>query len=78
MKEFDALWQSILDTLRSSYSDEIYEDLFEPLSSVKKVSGGYIYIIAPSDYIKERIKRLYLTRINALAKELYKKELGDV
>lgn len=75
MKEFDALWQSILDTLRSSYSDEIYEDLFEPLSSVKKVSGGYIYIIAPSDYIKERIKRLYLTRINALAKELYKKEL---
>ena len=75
MKEYDALWGQILDTLRSSYSDEIYEDLFEPLSSVKKVSGGYIYIIAPSVYVKDRINRLYLTRINTLAESLYKKEL---
>ena len=75
MKEYDALWGQILDTMRSSYSDEIYEDLFEPLSSVKKISGGYIYIMAPSVYVKDRINRLYLTRINTLAASLYPKEL---
>lgn len=73
MKEFEHLWQEVLDNLHDTYDTEIYDELFEPLSGVVKVYDNYIYVITPSHYIQSRINKLYLSKINSIARSLYKK-----
>ena len=75
MKKYDDLWQEVLESLHDFYSEDIFEEIFDQLSTVKKYSGGYIYILAPNAYTKSRIERLYLGRINYIASTIYKKEL---
>ncbi len=75
MKEFEILWQEVLDILHETYDSEIYDELFEPLSKVERVADNYIYVVAPSLYVQSRINRLYLTKINSLAQSIYKKNL---
>ena len=75
MQEFEFLWQEVLGQLHDTFDNEIYDELFEPLSGVVKVADNYIYVVTPSPYIQGRINRLYLTKINSIAQAIYKKNL---
>ncbi len=75
MQEYQSLWEQILAEMHESLEDEIYNEYFEPLSNVQKINDSYLYVVAPSPYIQTRINRLYLNKINSLAKTLYEKEL---
>lgn len=73
MKEFEFVWKEVLENLHETFDYEIYDELFEPLSGVVKFSDNYIYVVAPSPYVQNRINKLYLTKINSLAQSIYKK-----
>lgn len=73
MQEFEFVWQEVLDNLQETFDYEIFEELFEPLSGVVKFFDNYIYVLAPSPYIQNRINKLYLQKINSLAQDIYKK-----
>ena len=75
MQEYQELWNQIIDYIHEHLEDEIYNELFNTLSSVQKVADNYLYVVAPSLYVQSRINRLYLPKINSLAQSLYKKEL---
>ena len=63
MQEYQELWNQILDNLHEHLEDEIYNELFNTLSSVQKVSDNYLYVVAPSLYVQSRINRLYLPKL---------------
>ena len=65
MEKYQKLWECVLDDLRELYDEDIYNELFEPLK-VNKYLNGYIYILVELSFIKTRIDRLYINRINDL------------
>jgi chromosomal replication initiator protein len=71
MNTYEALWQHILHDLEQSLAEDTYQELFEPIRSVHKYSNGHIYMIAPNDFIKNRISRLFLSKINDLANKYH-------
>ena len=73
MKEFEYVWQGVLEELHETYDLEIYDELFKPLSGVVDVSDNYLYVVTPSHYVQSRINKLYLSKINSIAQGLYKK-----
>ena len=73
MDEFEYVWEQVLENLQNTFDSEIFEELFEPLSGVVKVFDNYLYVVAPSPYIQSRINKLYLSNINSIAQNIYKK-----
>lgn len=67
MNNYDQLWQRILGDLESTFNEETYQDVFEPIKSTHKFLNGHIYVLVQSEFIKNRINRFYLTKINELA-----------
>ncbi|PKK97653.1 MAG: chromosomal replication initiator protein DnaA [Tenericutes bacterium HGW-Tenericutes-3] len=67
MNIYDQLWQKILNDLEQTFSEETFADVFESLKSTHKYSNGHIYVLVPSEFIKNRINRLYLSKVNELA-----------
>ncbi|MCD8561981.1 MAG: hypothetical protein LRY20_00615 [Acholeplasmataceae bacterium] len=47
----------------------IFQEVFEPLKSTHKYANDHVYVIVPSEFIKNRINRLYLGKINTLAQK---------
>src|SRR5690554_4447464 len=75
MQQYQSLWEQILAEMHDHLDDEIYNEYFAPLSNVQKLNDSYLYVVAPSPYIQARINRLYLNKINSLAKNIYQQEL---
>ena len=67
MSNYDLLWQRILTDLEATYNEETYQDVFDPIKSVHKFANGLVYVLVQSEFIKNRINRFYLTKINELA-----------
>ena len=67
MNIYDQLWQKILNDLEQTFSEETFADVFESLKSTHKYANGHIYVLVPSEFIKNRINRLYLSKVNELA-----------
>ncbi|MFA6801628.1 MAG: chromosomal replication initiator protein DnaA, partial [Acholeplasmataceae bacterium] len=64
---YDDLWQKIKNDLEHIFSEETYTDVFEPLKETLKYSNNHVYVLVPNDFIKNRINRFYLSKINELA-----------
>lgn len=67
MNVYDALWYKILEDLSESLEEETYNDIFDPIKSTHKYSNGNVYVLVPNDFIKNRINRFHLLKINNLA-----------
>ena len=67
MSPYDNLWQTILMDLERLYNEDIYAELFQPITSTHKYQNGLITIVVASEYIKNRINKLYIGKINELA-----------
>ena len=67
MNIYDQLWQKILNDLEQTFSEETFADVFESLKSTHKYANGHVYVLVPSEFIKNRINRLYLSKVNELA-----------
>ncbi|MBE0700418.1 MAG: chromosomal replication initiator protein DnaA [Acholeplasmataceae bacterium] len=75
MNTYDLLWQRILNDLEVIFNEETYADVFDPLKSTHKYANGYVYVLVPSEFIKNRINRLYLSKINELALKYHKESV---
>ncbi len=72
MSPYDNLWQMILKDLERLYSEETYSELFSPLLSTFKYQNGLITMVVANDFLKNRINKLYIGKINELASEYSK------
>ena len=66
MEKYNKIWQEIKEDLRNDLEEMVYAEIFEPVDTVFKVVNNYIYIIAPSDFIKKRIEMLYLNKLRIM------------
>mgnify|MGYP000356437927 CR=1 FL=1 len=55
MNIYDQLWQKILNDLEQTFSEETFADVFESLKSTHKYANGHVYVLVPSEFIKNRI-----------------------
>ena len=75
MIDFNVLWQSILSELETIYSEDTFQEVFEPLTSIHHEDHGVLFIIVPNAFIKNRIQRLYVNTIQDISKKLYAEPL---
>src|SRR5690554_5409046 len=71
MQIYNKLWFNIRNELENTFNEETYLDVFGPLDKTHKFQNGYLYIVVGSEFIKNRINRLYLPKINELASKFY-------
>lgn len=71
MNTYNLLWQKILAELESTFNEETFTEVFQPLTSTHKYANDHVYVLVPNEFIKNRINRLYLTKINDLAQKLH-------
>lgn len=64
MEKYNKIWEEIREDLNNDLDEIVYAEIFEPVDTVFKVVNNYIYIVAPSDFIKKRIEMLYLNKLN--------------
>lgn len=69
MHIYDQLWFKILADLENIYNEETYQDVFGSINKTHKFQNGHLYIVVPTEFIKNRINRLYIHKINELAKK---------
>ncbi|CDR30074.1 Chromosomal replication initiator protein DnaA [Acholeplasma oculi] len=67
MNPNDNLWQTILKDLERLYNEETYNELFSPVTSTFKEQNGLITMVVENDFLKNRINKLYIGKINELA-----------
>jgi len=67
LNNYDILWQTILSDLEQTYDEDTFGEVFEPLQTIHQVLNNVIYILVPNEFIKNRIQRLYLSKIQDLA-----------
>ncbi len=67
MSPYDNLWHTILKDLEKLYNEETYNELFHPLTSTHKYNNGLITLVVANDFLKNRINKLYISKINELA-----------
>lgn len=70
MDQYNLIWQQVLAKLEELYNEETFKELFEPLQTVHHVQNGTLFILVQTDYLKNRIQRLYSVKINELAQAL--------
>lgn len=75
MSIYDDLWGKILSDLSVIFNEETYLELFEPLKKTYKYSNGYVYVIVDSLFVKSRIEKFYLSRINEIAEKHFKQTI---
>ncbi|MCF7926912.1 MAG: chromosomal replication initiator protein DnaA [Candidatus Izimaplasma sp.] len=73
MTRYNEIWHEIKQKLEENFDDVVFEEIFEPVDDVFKVSNSYIYLIAPNDFIKKRIEMLYLNKLNRYLEQYFEK-----
>ena len=55
MSSYDDLWQKIRYDLEHIFSEETFNDVFEPLKETLKYSNNHVYVLVPNEFIKNRM-----------------------
>ena len=59
------LWDSLLEDLEEQFDTDIFNDLFKN-NEAHTVKNGYLVVIVPSAYVKTRINKFYLNKLNEM------------
>lgn len=74
MRDYHALWNQVLDRLELEFESDVYNEVFAPCT-MHEFKNGYIVIVAPQDYLKTRLNKLYIHRINDIISSIVKDEV---
>jgi chromosomal replication initiator protein len=66
MYDFEDIWKKIKSTLQVDFENDIYNEHFANISGIFKVNNNYVYLIVPNSYIKTKIEKFYINRLNYL------------
>lgn len=70
MKNYYDLWTQTLSELERTTDHETYQELFQPLNEVYKFEKGFLYIICPYAFNKQRIEKYFKGRIDDILSKL--------
>ena len=77
MQDYSKIWNQVLDKLEFEFDSEIFNEVFSPCT-VHEFRSGSIYIITPNEYIKTRLNKLYIYRVNEIVSQLITDEIVRV
>lgn len=77
MQNYSDFWNQVLDKLEFEFDNETFNEVFRPCV-VHEFKNGYIVVITPNDYIKTRLNKLYIHKINEIISTLIKDEIVKV
>ena len=77
MKNYSNIWNQILDKLEFDFDNDTFNEVFRPCV-VHNFKNGNINILTPSEYVKSRLNKLYIHKINDIITTIIKDELVKV
>jgi chromosomal replication initiator protein len=69
MKNYSDLWNEVLDKLELEFENDTFTEIFNPCS-FHEFKNGSLIVIAPTEYAKNRLNKLYIHRINEIISKL--------
>ena len=77
MQNYSEFWNQVLDKLEYEFDNDTFNEVFSPCTA-HEFKNGYIIVLAPNDYIKTRLNKLYIHKINEIIADLIKDEVVRV
>ena len=77
MKDYSKIWNQVLDTLEIELESDTFTEIFKPCS-YHEFKNGYIVVLTPSEYIKNRLNKLYIHLVNDIISHLITEELVKI
>lgn len=75
MQEYQSLWNSVKQELKTQLAPNTFDETFEKVKRVAKEENGLIYIIVPSSVIKFKIQQVYYKSIDSILKKTTDKQV---
>lgn len=69
MRNYSDLWNEVLDKLELEFENDTFTEIFNPCS-FHEFKNGSLIVIAPTEYAKNRLNKLYIHRINEIISKL--------
>ena len=77
MKNYSDLWNEVLDKLEIEFDNDTFNEVFRPCS-FHEFKNGSIVILTPTEYIKTKLNKLYIHRVNEIVSRLSLDEIVRV
>ena len=77
MYNYSDLWNDILDKLELEFDIDTFNEVFKPCVAYE-LRNGYIVVITPDVYLKTKLNKLYIHRVNDIISTIVKDELIKV
>ncbi|MFP7699548.1 chromosomal replication initiator protein DnaA [Candidatus Phytoplasma pyri] len=74
MKKYNYIWEKILEEISKIYSDKVFNETFKNTKKVYKYENKIIFILTENEFIKNKIYKIYLSKINEISKIFFKEE----
>lgn len=75
MDIYQEIWNKTLNDLKNEFEESSFNDIFYNLDKVYKFQNGYIYLIAPTEFHKNRINTYYINKVNQLVEKHSKEKM---
>lgn len=76
MDNAEMLWQNVKNKLESEYTKQVFEETFQQINKIYRVHNNYIYLIVSNQFVKYKIEKFYLERMNQLLCESTDEKMG--
>ncbi|QVK21247.1 chromosomal replication initiator protein DnaA [Mycoplasmatota bacterium] len=63
-EKYLGLWVKIKYMLQQTIGEKTFNEYFEPINKIAKVENNTIFMLTPNNFIKNRIDKLFLNKIN--------------
>lgn len=77
MRDFQLIWEQLMDKLETSYENEVFNEIIKPCNFHEFKNGSFV-IIAPNEFCKTRLNRLHIQKFNDLIASLIPEQLVKV
>jgi len=74
VSNYEELWNKILDEIERVFDAETFNDVFKSCEPYQ-IKNNYLEIIAPTQYIKNKLNKLYIDKINSILLDINNGEL---
>ena len=77
MQDYSNFWNQVLDKIEFEFDSDTFNEVFKPCS-VHDFKNGYIFVVAPTEYIKTKLNKLYIHRVNDIIAQFKTDEVVKV
>ena len=74
MQNYSDLWNEVLDKLELEFDNDTFNEVFSPCS-FHEFKNGSIIVATPNEYVKTKLNRLYIHRVNDIVSRLVNDEV---